>query len=103
MRLWPRPSGIYDSHVMVDGVRYRKSTGTSNKRLAEKIDRKHEEDLLAQRFQVEEHRFNPAMQFAELATRFPGSGVTNPWPRARLKIILPYLGGREIGHFRKNV
>lgn len=60
MSLWRRPSGIYESHVMVDGVRYRKATGTANKRLAEKIDRKHEEDLLAQRFQVEQHEFHCA-------------------------------------------
>jgi integrase len=103
MSLWRRPSGIYESHVMVDSVRYRKSTGTANKRLAEKIDRKHEEDLLAQRFQVEEHRFNPAMKFAELATRFTGSGIAKPWHLDRLKIILPYFGGMEIGHISKSV
>ena len=41
MSLWRRPSGIYESHIMVDGVRYRKSTGTNNRRLAHAIDRKH--------------------------------------------------------------
>ena len=70
MSLWRRPSGIYESHIMVDGVRYRKSTGTSNKRLAERIDRKTQEELLARRFQVEEHEFIPTMKFAELVTRF---------------------------------
>jgi len=103
MSLWRRPSGIYESHVMVDGVRYRKSTGTSNKRLAEKIDRKHEEDLLAQRFQVEEHRFEPAMKFADLVARFAGSGVAKPWHLDRLKISLPYFGGMEIGNISKSV
>jgi len=47
MSLWRRDSGVYESHIMVDGVRSRKSTGTSNKRLAQAIDRKHEEELLA--------------------------------------------------------
>jgi integrase len=103
MSLWRRPNGIYESHIMLDGVRYRKSTCTANKRLAEKIDRKHEEDLLARRFQVEEHRFNPAMLFAELATRFTRSGVAKPWHLDRLKIILPYFGGMEIGHISKSV
>src|SRR5262249_38802506 len=103
MSLWRRPSGIYESHIMLDGVRYRKSTGTANKRLAEKIDRKHEEDLLARRFQVEDHQFNPAMKFAELATRFTGSGVAKAWHLDRLKLVLPYFAGMEIGHIGKSV
>lgn len=103
MSLWCRPSGVYESHIMVDGVRYRLSTGTANKRLAEKIDRKHEEDLLARRFQVEEHEFRPEMKFAELATRFTGSGAAKPWHVERLKIVLPYFAGMEIGHIGKGV
>ena len=103
MSLWRRPSGIYESHIMLDGVRYRTSTGTSNKRLAEKIDRKHEEDLLARRFQVEEHEFRPTMKFAELATRFTGSGAAKPWHLDRLKITLPYFAGMEIAHINKSV
>jgi integrase len=103
MSLWRRPSGIYESHIMLDSVRYRISTGTANKRLAEKIDRKHEEDLLARRFQVEQHEFRPTMKFAELATRFTASGVAKPWHLDRLKIILPYFAGMEIGHINKSV
>jgi integrase len=88
---------------MVDGVRYRHTTGTSNKRLAEKIDRKHEEDLLAQRFQVAEHEFRPTMIFAELATRFLGSGMTKPWHADRIKILILFFGNMEIGHITKKV
>jgi integrase len=88
---------------MLDGVRYSKSTGTANKRLAEKIDRKNEEDLLAQRFQVAEQEFRPTMNFAELATRFTGSGAAKAWHLDRLKIILPYFDGMEIGHINKGV
>jgi integrase len=101
--LWRRPSGIYESHLMVDGVRYRVSTGTANKRLAEKIYRKQEEDLLARRFQVEQHEFRPTMKFAELVTRFTASGVAKPWHLDRLKITLPYFAGMEIAHFGKGV
>jgi integrase len=100
--LWRRPSGVYESHITVDGVRYRKSTGTTNKRLAERIDHKHQEELLARRFQVEEHELNPAMKFAELATRFLAAG-SKPWHRERLNIILPYFTGMEIGHISKSV
>jgi integrase len=101
--LWQRPSGIYESHIMIDGVRYRKSTGTSNKRLAERVDRKHEEELLARRFQVEDHAFDPGMKFAELATRFIASVMTKAWHKERLEIILPYFAGIEIGHINKGV
>jgi integrase len=100
--LWRRPSGIYESHIMVDGVRYRKSTGTSIKRLAERIDQKNQEELLAKRFQVEEHAFDPGMKFAELATRFLAAG-SKPWHRERLNIILPYFASIEIGHISKSV
>jgi integrase len=103
MSLWKRPGGIYESHVMVDGVRYRKSTGTANKRLAERIDRKHEEELLARRFQVQEHEFNPTMTFAELATRFTGSGIARDWHLDRLKPLLPFFAAMEIGHIGKSV
>ena len=102
MSLWRRPSGVYESHIMVDGVRYRKSTGTTNKRLAERIDQKHQEELLAKRFQVEEQEFNPAMKFAELVTRFLAAG-SKPWHRERLNIVLPYFAGMEIGYIGKAV
>lgn len=100
MSLWRRPSGVYETHIMVDGVRYRKSTGSSNKRLAQAIDRKHEEELLAARFQVEQHNFKPSMRFAELATRFLAEGP-KAWHKERLKITLPFFGNHEIGQFNK--
>ena len=102
MSLWRRPSGVYESHVMVDGVRFRKSTGTSNKRLAQAIDRKHEEELLASRFQVEQHEYKPSMKFAELATRFLAEN-SKKWHQERLKIFLPYFAGHEIGQITKGL
>jgi len=102
MSLWRRPSGIYETHVMMGGIRRRKSTGTNNKRLAQAIDRKHEEELLASRFQVEQHEYNPAMKFAELATRFLAEG-SKAWHRERLKIILPHFAGNEIGQINKGL
>jgi integrase len=100
MSLWRRPSGIYESHIMVDGVRYRKSTGTNNRRLAHAIDRKHEDDLLASRFQVEQQAFDLAMKFSELATRFLADGAKE-WHRERMKVFLPFFANHEIGHINK--
>jgi integrase len=102
MSLWRRPSGVYESHIMVDGVRFRKSTGTSNKRLAQSIDRKHEEELLANRFQVEQHEYKPSMRFAELATHFLAEN-SKKWHQERLKIFLPYFAGHEIGQITKGL
>ena len=102
MSLWRRDSGVYESHIMVDGVRSRKSTGTSNKRLAQAIDRKHEEELLASRFQVEQHEYKPSMKFAELATRFLAEN-SKKWHQERLKIFLPYFAGHEIGQITKGL
>lgn len=101
MGLWRRESGVYESHIMMDGVRYRKSTGTSNKRLAQAIDRKHEEELLASRFQVEAKDFNPGMKFSELVTRFLGDSPPKAYHKERLKIILPYFANHEIGQIIK--
>ncbi len=101
MSLWRRDSGVYESHIMMDGVRYRKSTGTTNKRLAQAIDRKHEEELLASRFQVEAKDFDPGMKFSELVTRFLADEPPKAYQKERLKIILPYFANHEIGQINK--
>lgn len=103
MSLWRRPSGIYESHIMMDGVRYRKSTGTANKRLAKAIDRKHEEELLSSRFQIKQYQFDPGLKFTELVARFLGGGSAKAWHKERLKIVLPYFGNHEIGYINKAV
>jgi integrase len=100
--LWRRPSGIYESHLMVDGVRYRKSTGTSNRRLAQAIDRKHEEELVAKRFQVEEHQYAPDMKFGELVAKFIAEKLAKPWHMERLKLVLPYFANFEIVRINRN-
>jgi len=78
----------------MDGVRYRKSTGTANKRLAQQIDKKFEEELLAQRFEVEQYK--PTMKFGELTARFIAAGAAKPWHLDRLKLLLPYFADFEI-------
>jgi integrase len=87
---------------MVDGVRYRKSTGTSNRRLAQAVDRKYEEELVAKRFQVEEHQYDPDMKFGELVTKFISEKMAKPWHMERLKLILPYFANFEISRINRN-
>jgi integrase len=87
---------------MVDGVRYRKSTGTSNRRLAQAVDRKHEDELVAKRFQVEENQYAPDMKFGELVTKFIAENLAKPWHMDRLKLILPYFANFEIVRINRN-
>lgn len=94
MSLWKRPSGMYESHLCMDGVRYRRATGTANKRLAQQIDKKFEEELLAQRFQVQQYK--PTMKLGELAAKFIAEGAAKPWHLDRLKLLLPYFSDFEI-------
>ena len=101
MSLWRRPSGMYESHICVDGIRHRRSTGTSNRRLAQQIDRKLADELLAQRFQVVE-KYNPTMKFGELVTNFAAEETVKPWQSDRLKILLPYFFAFEIAQINKN-
>ena len=92
---------MYESHICMDGVRYRRATGTSNKRLAQQIDKKFEEEVLAQRFQLEQYK--PTMKFGELAAKFIAEGVTKPWHLERLKLVLPYFSDFEIAYINKSV
>jgi integrase len=101
MSLWRRPSGIYESHICIDGIRHRKSTGTANKRLAQQIDKKLADELIAQRFQVVE-QYHLHMKFGELVTKFIAAELAKPWHLDRLKILLPYFAGFEIGQINKN-
>lgn len=99
MSLWKRPSGIYESHICMDGVRYRRSTGTANRRLAQQIDKKIEDELLAQRFQVEQYQ--PTMKFRELVIKFVAEGAAKAWHLERLKVLLPYFSEFEIAQLNK--
>ena len=95
MSLWKR-NNVYESHVWMDGVRYRKATGTSNRRLAEQIDRKFKDELIAQRNQISS--FKPGMTFGELVAQFVASGSAKAWHLDRLKPLLPYFADNAIGH-----
>jgi integrase len=92
---------MYESHICMDGVRYRRATGTANKRLAQQIDKKFEEEVLAQRFQLEQYK--PRMKFGELAAKFIAEGAIKPWHLERLKLVLPYFSEFEIAYINKSV
>lgn len=80
---------VWWSTVWIDGIRYRKSTGTGNRRQAETIDRNHHDELNAARHRLP--RAMPAMTFGALAARFIGSDAAKPHALDRLKHVLPFF------------
>jgi integrase len=90
---------VYWSYVWVDGIRHAKSTGSTNRRTAERIDQRFKEELNLARMGVVEPK--PEMTFSELSARFLADGSPRPYHIDRLKVLLPYWGGTEIGRITK--
>jgi hypothetical protein len=89
----------YSIQLWVDGIRYLKSTGTTNRRDAEAIEREFREELNRKRHQIREA--SPDMTFADLAARFLADGSPRPYHLDRLKVLLPYFGEWPIGRISK--
>lgn len=98
MALFKR-GNVYWSYIWIDGLRHAKSTGTANRRTAERIDQRFKEDLNLARLGVVEPK--PEMTFSELAARFLADGAPRPYHVDRLKLLLPYWGDTQIGRITK--
>jgi integrase len=89
----------YSISIWVDGIRHLKSTGTTNRREAETIEREFREELDRRRHQIREA--SPDMTFADLAARFLADGSLRPYHLDRLKVLLPHFGEWPIGTISK--
>src|SRR5208283_3034557 len=89
----------YSISLWIDGVRHLKSTGTTNRREAENIERQFREELNRRRHQIREA--SPDMTFVDLAARFLADGSPRPYHLDRLKMLLPYFGECPIGRISK--
>jgi integrase len=89
----------YSISIWVDGVRHLKSTGTTNRREAEMIERDFREELNRRRHQIREA--SPDMTFADLVARFLADGSPHPYHLDRLKVLLPHFGECPIGRISK--
>lgn len=89
----------YSISIWVDGIRHLKSTGTTNRREAETIERAFREELNRRRHQIREA--SPDMTFADLAARFLADGSPRPYHLDRLKVLLPHFGECPIGNISK--
>jgi len=92
---------VFWSYVWVDGVRHQLSTGTSNRKRAEKIDSKHKEELNDRRFQIVEA--DPNMTFAELDARFIASGSVRPHHIYHSQFLLPFFGDVPVLRITKSL
>jgi len=90
---------VYWSYVWLDGIRHAKSTGTANRRSAERIEARFKDELNLLRQGVAEPK--PEMTVGELAARFLADGSPKPYHIDRLKLLLPYWGTTEIGRITK--
>jgi integrase len=96
-----RRGKVWWSYVWVKGVRHSKSTKTSNRRLAEEVDREHKHEQSFVREQAPQ--LQPDMSFGQLVTRFLTSAGPKPWHLDRLKVALPFFADYPIGRMKKNL
>ncbi|MBV9762072.1 MAG: site-specific integrase [Acidobacteriaceae bacterium] len=88
MSLFKR-GNVYWAYLYRDGVRHQYSTGTSNRKQAEKIEDKLKQDLNDSRFQLVE--FDPDITFGAIAARFVASGSARPHHLYHLRFVLSFF------------
>jgi integrase len=80
---------VWWAYLYRDGIRYQYSTGTSNRKQAEKIEDKLKQELNDRRFQIVQS--DPSMTFGQLAARFIAGGSVRPHHLYHLKLLLPFF------------
>lgn len=88
------------TYVWIDGIRHQKSTGTSNRRKAETIERQFHDELNDARQRLPQ--LKPTMTFGELTARFIGSGMGKPHSLDRLKHLLPFFADMPLLHINSS-
>src|SRR5581483_12207869 len=92
---------IWWVYLLQDGKRFQHSTGTSNRKRAEKIEEKFKQELNDRRFQLVET--DPSMTFGELAARFIASGSVRPHHLYHLKFLLPFFSDFPVLRITKSL
>ncbi len=88
MSLFKR-GNVWWSYLFLDGIRHQQSTGTSNRKRAEKIEDKLKQELNDRRFQIVQS--DPAITFGAVAARFVASGAVRPHHLYHLQFLLPFF------------
>jgi integrase len=82
------------AYVWIDGIRHHKSTGTSNRRQAETIERQFRDELNEARHRLPQ--LKPEMTLGELTAHFIASGMGKPHALDRLKHLLPFFADMQL-------
>src|SRR5258708_1231143 len=88
MSLFKR-GNMWWAYVWINGLRHAKSTGTSNRRKAEAIERQFRDELNDARHRLPQ--IKPAMTFGEPTALVIGSGMGKPYSLDRLAHLLPFF------------
>lgn len=88
MSLYKR-NAIWWFSIFLDGERVCESTGTSNRRKAETIERQRREELNDRRQRIPQ--MNLAITFGALTARFIAEGMSTPYSLDRLQHLLPFF------------
>lgn len=88
MSLYKR-GNVWWSYIYHDGSRYSQSTGTSNRKQAERIEDKLKQEFNDRRFQIVQS--DPTITFGAVAARFVASGAVRPHHLYHLQFLLPFF------------
>jgi len=90
----------YTSMVWVDGVRYYRALHTGSKRIAERLDHEHKEEINQRQYQ--QPQFDPEMSFAEVFSRFLAEADVKAFHTERAKYFLGFFGNLTLGRITRN-
>ena len=100
MSLYKRNS-VWWASIFIDGVRHCESTGTSNRRKAEQIERQLREGLNDARHRLP--HVNPDLTFGALAARFIADGMSTPYSVDRLQHLLPFFSDFPVRDINQSI
>lgn len=98
MSLFKR-GAVWWAYFHVDGVRHQRSTGTGNRRHAERILQQMKDDAALARHGLP--RADPDLTFGGLAARFIANASPRPHHLDRLKHLLPFFADRRVASITK--
>ena len=100
MSLFKR-GNVYWSYVWLNGIRYQRSTGTSNRRRAEIIDNQHKEEINDRRFGITQA--NPDIMVGEVSARFIARASVRPHHLYHLEFLLPFFSEMPVRKITKSL
>lgn len=100
MSLYKR-NAVWWYSIFIDGERVCESSGTSNRRKAEQIERQRREELNDARHRLPQ--MNPEITFGALATRFIADGMSTPYSMDRLQHLLPFFADSSVRDINKSL